>query len=197
MPAPVSSEQSGSARERILDAAAQVMRERGLAKSTTKEIARAAGYSEALLYKHFADKHEIYMGVLRERVRGYVSPIELIGSGTIEGNLVQVTTQLMAFYVQTFPMSASIFSTPELLTTWRDGMTVKGTGPRAPLRNLERYLEGERELGRLSANADPTAIATALCGAAFQSAFLACFYAETEVPDGEALARRTVASLRL
>ncbi|HEX4258089.1 MAG TPA: helix-turn-helix domain-containing protein, partial [Streptosporangiaceae bacterium] len=43
-------------RDRILDAATHVMRTRGFARTTTKEIARAAGYSEATLYKHFQDK---------------------------------------------------------------------------------------------------------------------------------------------
>ena len=197
MPAVVSSDQGGSARERILDAAAQVMRERGLAKTTTREIARAAGYSEALLYKHFADKQEIFMGVLQERIKGYLSPVGLVGAGSVDQNLIQATTQLMGFYVQTFPMSASIFSTPDLVVSWREGMAAKGGGPQAPLRHLERYLEGERELGRLSMEADITAIAAALCGAAFQSAFLVSFYGETLDFDGEALATRLVASLRL
>ena len=67
---PALSNAPSTTRDRILDAAATVMREKGIAKATTKEIARAAGYSEALLYKHFADKQEIYMGVLRERVGG-------------------------------------------------------------------------------------------------------------------------------
>jgi AcrR family transcriptional regulator len=49
---------SQPASERILDAAA-AMREKGLANITTKAIAAAAGYSEAMLYKHFADKQEL------------------------------------------------------------------------------------------------------------------------------------------
>jgi AcrR family transcriptional regulator len=44
------------ARVRILDAAHELMLTLGLARTTTKEIARAAGCSEAALYKHFASK---------------------------------------------------------------------------------------------------------------------------------------------
>ena len=40
-----------STRDRMLDAAAHVMHTRGLSRATTKEIAKAAGYSEAALYK--------------------------------------------------------------------------------------------------------------------------------------------------
>ncbi len=55
-------------RDRILDAATHVMRTRGFARTTTKEIARAAGYSEATLYKHFQDKTDLFLAVLKERL---------------------------------------------------------------------------------------------------------------------------------
>jgi AcrR family transcriptional regulator len=42
-------------RDDILDAAAEVLRTQGFARATTKSIAQVAGYSEAALYKHFAD----------------------------------------------------------------------------------------------------------------------------------------------
>ncbi|MCU1524272.1 MAG: ttgW2 [Microbacteriaceae bacterium] len=184
-----------SARETILDAAARVMREKGIARATTKEIAREAGYSEALLYKHFADKQDIYMSVLRERVGGLADPTELAGTGEVHENLVDVTVGLMAFYVASFPMSASIFSDVELLVAWRSGLTEKGGGPRAPLRMVERYVASEIELGRIDAAADSYAIAAMLCGAAFQQAFLACFDGLDAVPDAAAVAERLVASL--
>jgi AcrR family transcriptional regulator len=184
-----------SARETILDAAARVMREKGIARATTKEIAREAGYSEALLYKHFTDKQDIYMSVLRERVSGLADPAELAGTGEVHENLVDVTVGLMAFYVASFPMSASIFSDVELLVAWRSGLTEKGGGPRAPLRMVECYVASEIELGRIDAAADSYAIAAMLCGAAFQQAFLACFDGLDAVPDAVAVAERLVASL--
>jgi AcrR family transcriptional regulator len=181
-----------SARETILDAAAAVMRDRGLANATTKEIARAAGYSEALLYKHFSDKQEIYMGVLRERLSPFDNPAELIGSRDVASNLIEVCVQLMRFYVGSFPMSASMFSSPRLLEAWRDGMTSKGSGPRSPVRAVERYLDGEIELGRVDRTADSAALASLLCGAAFQNAFFACFDGLDAVPGEEELAQRLV-----
>ncbi len=59
-------------RDVILDAAAGILRERGLANTTTRQIAAAAGYSEATLYKHFADKADLLLAVLRERSTGFV-----------------------------------------------------------------------------------------------------------------------------
>ncbi|MET7301536.1 helix-turn-helix domain-containing protein [Embleya sp. NPDC005575] len=55
-------------RQRILDAAEHLMRTLGLARTTTKEIARAAGCSEAALYKHFTGKEELFVAVLQERL---------------------------------------------------------------------------------------------------------------------------------
>ena len=40
-------------RDRILAGALQVVREKGVVAATTKEIARAAGISEALVFKYF------------------------------------------------------------------------------------------------------------------------------------------------
>lgn len=58
------------ARVRILDAAHELMLTVGLARATTKEIARAAGCSEAALYKYFDTKEELFVRVLAERLPG-------------------------------------------------------------------------------------------------------------------------------
>jgi len=177
-----------SARETILDAAARVMREKGLARATTKEIARTAGYSEALLYKYFADKQEIYLAVLHERAGGLTDARELVGTAEVRGNLEGLVVRLMEFYVKSFPMSASIFSDRELLAHWRESIQAKGGGPRWPIRALEGYLEEEMSRGRIRPATDVASIAALLGGAAFQAAFLACFEGLDEVPRSRALA---------
>src|SRR4029453_8294230 len=53
--------------EHILDSAMHVMHARGLARTTTREIAQAAGLSEAALYRHFTVKSDIFLCVLAER----------------------------------------------------------------------------------------------------------------------------------
>ncbi|MDM4762374.1 TetR/AcrR family transcriptional regulator [Galbitalea sp. SE-J8] len=193
MPTPAPNAASPT-RERILDAAATVLRERGVAHVTTKEIARAAGCSEALLYKHFSDKQALFMAVLRERAGGALDLGEDPGTGEVRDNLIDTVEGLLAFYVVSFPMSASIFSSHALLTAWREQMTTRGAGPRSPLRALEAYLDAEIELGRLERSTDSFAVASLLCGAAFQHAFLACFDGLTAVPGARGLAERLVDS---
>jgi AcrR family transcriptional regulator len=55
-------------RQRILEASERLMRTIGLARVTTKEIARAADCSEATLYKYFTSKEELFVAVLEERL---------------------------------------------------------------------------------------------------------------------------------
>jgi len=132
-----------STRDRILDAAATVLRERGIARATTKEIARAAGCSEALLYKHFADKQELFLGVLSERAPRLDAPAELVGHGTVEENVTTLVGQLLAFYVRSFPMAASILGAPELLAAHREGLGRRGAGPQGPALQVQAYLDAE------------------------------------------------------
>lgn len=56
-----------TARERLLDAAAVVFAKDGLAASTTREIARAAGVNEVTLFRLFQNKQNLLTAVL-ERV---------------------------------------------------------------------------------------------------------------------------------
>src|SRR5215210_311631 len=48
----------------ILREAMSLFSQRGFQGTTTKEIAAAAGVSEAMLFKHFATKQELYSAIL-------------------------------------------------------------------------------------------------------------------------------------
>jgi TetR/AcrR family transcriptional regulator len=56
---------SGEERRRqLIKAAIKLFSEKGFRGTTTKEIAHAAGISEALIYKHFASKEDLYVAIL-------------------------------------------------------------------------------------------------------------------------------------
>ena len=52
-------------REAILDAAEGVFGSMGYHEATTREIASAAGVSEALLYQHFPGKRQLFEAVVK------------------------------------------------------------------------------------------------------------------------------------
>ena len=54
-------------REQILQTAVALFSQRGFKGTTTKEIARAAGVSEAMVFRHFATKDELYGAILHNK----------------------------------------------------------------------------------------------------------------------------------
>ncbi|MFI6301095.1 TetR/AcrR family transcriptional regulator [Amycolatopsis thailandensis] len=169
-------------REEIVAAAAKVMRERGYAHATTKAIAQAAGYSEALLYKHFKDKTEIFTSVLTERLPALGSTLDELMETTgtssdtpLAANLARLARITLSFYLESFPIAVSLFSSRELLATHREQVLSRRRGPDVPLARVTGYLGEERRLGRIREDADLEASASLLLGACFQYAFLASF----------------------
>lgn len=63
-------------REAIVDAAVPLFAERGFDAVTTRDIAAAAGVSEALLYRHFGGKKEIYEAIQGACVNQASEPVE-------------------------------------------------------------------------------------------------------------------------
>ncbi|WP_216215236.1 TetR/AcrR family transcriptional regulator [Amycolatopsis aidingensis] len=183
----MSSQQARPTRQRILDAAEQLMRNVGLAKVTTKEIAQAAVCSEAALYKHFVSKEELFVVVLQERLPPVGTLLAELtadpgGRSTVEC-LVDVAREVTEFYASTVPITASLFAEPALLRRHRDAMRALDKGPQKLLDALAGFLYAERRRGRIGPDADPDAAAAALLGACFQRAFLSHFWA---VPDDSA-----------
>ncbi|WP_157360622.1 TetR/AcrR family transcriptional regulator [Amycolatopsis thermoflava] len=189
-------------RERILDAAAQVMHARGLARTTTREIAIAAGCSEAALYKSFRSKTDLFLAVLNER--SPASPASLLarvgGSArrkSVQRTLEDVTRAALEFYEHNFPIAASLFSDPQLLAAHHESLVRRGAGPEHLSTALTDFLAAQQELGAVRIGVAPEAATALLLGACFQQAFLWQFERSTEQRDYSNLARTLVRILLL
>jgi AcrR family transcriptional regulator len=184
----LSSREPGT-REKIVAAAERVMRTLGLARATTKEIARAAGYSEATLYKHFRDKDELFLSVLRERLPPFVATVEGLpdraGQGTVQATLTELARGAITFYAHSIPMAGSLFAEPTLLASHREGLRRSGGGPQWGNVLLAAYLRGEQRLGRISPELSPEAGAALLLGACHQRAFLRAFLGEDVIEPSD------------
>jgi AcrR family transcriptional regulator len=166
------------ARVRIVEAAHDLMLSIGLARTTTKAIAKAAGCSEAALYKYFANKEELFVTVLNERLPRLGSLLgRLLTEGvgnperTVEENLTDIAREAALFYEETFPMAASLYAEPQLKRRHEDILRGLGTGPHKPIQGLDTYLRAEQDAGRIGAGADTYAAASLLLGACAQRAF--------------------------
>ena len=74
-------------RAAIVESALHVFSERSYTRATTAQIARDAGVSEPILYRHFASKRELYVACLGEawaRIRGRIDA-EIASRGAAQG----------------------------------------------------------------------------------------------------------------
>ncbi|WP_179165287.1 TetR/AcrR family transcriptional regulator [Streptomyces sp. M41(2017)] len=166
---------SKPARIRILDAAHELMLTLGLSRATTKEIAKAAGCSEAALYKYFSSKEELFIRVLQERLPRLGPLLERLTAEpeqhSLEENLTAIARQAALFYEQSFPIAASLYAETQLKRRHDEAMRAMGAGPHMPIRGVAAYLRAEQEAGRVQPGADTYAAASLLLGACAQRAF--------------------------
>jgi AcrR family transcriptional regulator len=91
-----------SAHERqasLINAAASLFSANGFTGTTTKQIAKAAGVSEALLFKHFPTKHALYTAILSEKAQ-YSGLREAIEEAATKRDDNQLFTLLASFRIR-------------------------------------------------------------------------------------------------
>lgn len=173
-------------RERIVEAAVQVIRERGVTGATTKEIARAAGVSEGSLYNHFENKTALFgaaFGAATGGIRTAMADLAgQVGQDTVEDNLVRLAAAAARFYGELLPMTGPVLANRDVLAWLRQ--TGRSAGPIQGHAGLIRYLEAEQRAGRLAARARPPFIAASLLGACQQYAFLSLLADPSALADG-------------
>jgi AcrR family transcriptional regulator len=166
---------TGVIREQILAAAEECIRSQGMARVTTKDIARKAGCSEGSIYNHFADKQDLFRAVITERLPALERPVGGLpgraGTRSVRDHVAEALEAVRAFFAQLFPLAGSVFADPELLARCRTDMERDGTGPHRVLGAVAEYLRAEQALGRVAASVAPDVAALLLVGAAYERAY--------------------------
>ncbi len=179
-------------REEILDVALELFALKGYDRTSVREIARAAGLSQAGLLHHFSSKEELFVEVLRRRD---VMNREAFRAGHEDSDsvsrLVSIVRQNM-----TQPGLVRLYVT----------MSAESTDAESPAHGFfeERYrslraevgndVRKKQERGELSAELDPDAIASLLIAAA--DGLQIQWLLEEDGPDMGALIERLWAALR-
>jgi AcrR family transcriptional regulator len=171
-------------RERILDATKQIIQERGLARVTTKEIARAAGVAEGTLFKYFERKDDLLLAAVQENLPPFlaVTDPEQAGTGTLGEHLEAIAQAAMAYYAHLIPQTIAICGDAALLGRHREWMLAEQAGPQRVFERVAAYIAAEQRLGRLDAARDPMSIAALLLGPSYQYAFLRYFMGTDPLP---------------
>jgi AcrR family transcriptional regulator len=164
-----------STRERLIDATARIIRDRGIKAVTTKDVALEAGFAEATIYRHFQDKEDLLLHALSERVPGHFLAVlrelpQRAGTGEVAAHLLELARASVAFFAQNAPFTAALGADPALAASHFARLRQRGTGPVAVQRVLETYLREEQRLGRVNADVNPIAAAYLLLGICFNYA---------------------------
>jgi len=165
---------AGGTRERLIAATTRLMCERGLARTSTRDIARAAGVAEGALYHHFANKAELLLAVIEAGMGEFKQVVDSlalqVGRHSVRANLEQVARAALEFHLRVSPMVCSLYSDRSLLLRVRQILERQKIGPGESAASLVAYLEAERKLGRVASGANVTAAADLLLAGCFQAA---------------------------
>lgn len=163
---------SAGGREAILGAALTLLRERGIARVTSREVAALARVSEASVFYHYKDRAGLLQAVFEE---GLAPLSDLAARGGLRGRgvrevLTGLGTTLEGFLDQALPVMAAAQSDAALRDSLAAYMSEHDLGPHRGVRALGDYLAAEQAAGRVRVQADPHAVAMMFVGACYTRA---------------------------
>ncbi len=159
-------------REAILAAALELLRERGIARVTSRDVAALAGVSEASVFYHYKDRAGLLRAVFEH---GLIPLQELAEGGGLAGAdlhdvLTRYGTTLEEFLDQALPVIAAAQSDVSLRDVMAEYMTEQNLGPHRGVRALGDLLASEQAAGRVRPGVDPYATAMLFIGACYTRA---------------------------
>jgi AcrR family transcriptional regulator len=156
-------------REHLVETAASLLAERQVAAITTRDIARAAGVSDGVLYNYFADKNELLVAGLVRRfetvVAAFGGDLPAPGQGDVADNLLAYAQAMYDLSRDSFPMIAGLVTEPAMLARVVDEIHRPRQGILPFLDRIGEYLFGEQQLGRIRGDVDLMATLMMLTGA--------------------------------
>jgi AcrR family transcriptional regulator len=187
-------------REAILAAALQLLRERGIARVTSREVAVLAGVSEASVFYHYKDR----AGLLRAVFEQGLEPLQALAAGgalagaDLHDVLTRYAHTLDGFLDQALPVMAAAQSDTALRDAMAAYMTEQDLGPHRGVSALGDYLAAEQAAGRVRGGVDPHAVAMLFVGACYTRAAQRQMPAEVaELPALEDIIDATEGLLRV
>lgn len=158
---------SSGGREAILEATLALLREEGVAKLTSREVAERAGVSDASVYYHFGDRG----GLLRAAFEYGMKPLDFVtklpAGITRSAVLAAAMTSLEQFFDDVLPVLHAAQADAELGASLADYVAENDLGPHRGVTALAGYLRAEQQAGRANPDVDPEVVALMLIDAAF------------------------------
>jgi len=164
---------SAETRRQILKAANRLIKKRGLARVTTKDLAREADCAEGTLYKHFESKEDLFLAALTDSSPAFKAAVnpENANQGSLSENLTRVVLSAIAFFEQMMPQMLPLLADIELLERHRRRIHKKKTAPRVMYKAVAAYIRAEQALNRINPELEPIGAAAILLGPCCHWAF--------------------------
>jgi AcrR family transcriptional regulator len=114
-------------RNAIVEAATKVFADNGFHGTTTRELAKAAGVSEALLYKHFPSKESLFSAMLAAGANGALSNEfkRIIALEPCTATLVIMVHFMISYYVRRDASESSALNILQVRSLLEDGEFVR------------------------------------------------------------------------
>jgi len=151
-------------RQRIIDAAVEIVAKVGYARATTKVIAEAAGVNEVTLFRHFGNKKNLFLAAIELYGGPALTPvIEAQLTGDYRQDLTTVGNIFIEILLERREMLRLLLCESAHIPEVR---TVLARNPRELRKMLARYLQSQMEKGTIKEQ-HPEALAQAFLGMFF------------------------------
>jgi AcrR family transcriptional regulator len=161
-------------RQNIICATERLLRTHGLARLTTRNIARDAGVADGLIYHYFKDKAELIYEVVEQGMSDATNILQSlplrVGLRTLAANLEEVLSAIYYSHYEITPITFSAFADHQLRARMREIMKERKVGPQYAIEGLALYLAAEQRLGRIAEDVIPRVAAKCLWMISIQAA---------------------------
>jgi AcrR family transcriptional regulator len=180
-------------RERLFAAAERIVERDGPGALTSRSVTTEAGCAKGLLHAHFAGLDAFVAELCLDRFARTAARARAlagrVGEGTVAGNLD--TVALALFESGGAAVTGLALTRPAVTPLIRAALADGAPAFDAVQDAIVRYLEAERERGRVAAGVDPATVALAVVGTAHHLLMTAW----PDAPDPRPALRRLVAAL--
>jgi AcrR family transcriptional regulator len=157
-------------REEILRATLELIRERGMARLTTREVAERAGVSEGSVFYHFEDR----FGLLRAVFEQSLEPLHIqaldSSAGDLRATVTKVSEGIERFLTASLDVMMAAQSDAELRDSLHAFMLASDYGPHRGIASISAFIGAQQDAGVVRTDVNPAVVASMIVNDALQRA---------------------------
>jgi AcrR family transcriptional regulator len=158
-------------RDEIIEAALAVLRERGVSRLTTREIAEHAGVSEGSIFYHFKDRAGLLIAVFMAGMEPLTElPTIASEASSVREALTRLATTVEAFLDSGVDILTAAQSDAGLREAFGTYMRDNDLGPHRGVRVIGGYLREQQAGGAVRNDIDPDVVAYEIMSSCFMRA---------------------------